>query len=164
MALAEKTRVTKTALLTLILCSSAFFLGCTGDIVELTAHDASASGQDQGPIGDNDGGVNPVVDMAGMAAPTFTNSVENVIISHGCNAAGCHGQSSPSTLLLGTDATANYAAMKAEAMKNTPPSANSMLLTHLLPGGGHTGGQVFTGTSDPLYQTWLTWINNGEPL
>ena len=68
MALAEKTRVTKTALLTLIL-SSAFFLGCTGDIVELTAHDASASNQDMGPIGDNDGGGNPRWTWRGWRRP-----------------------------------------------------------------------------------------------
>src|SRR6185437_10148445 len=127
MALAEKTRVTKTALLTLIL-SSAFFLGCTGDIVELTAHDASASNQDMGPIGDNDGGGNPAVDMAGMAPPTFTNNVENVILSHGCNAGGaCHGNGTQAPV-LSTDLNANYASMKTEAMKNTPPAGNSMLL------------------------------------
>ena len=99
-----------------------------------------------------------------MAPPTFTNNVENVILSHGCNAAGaCHGNGTQ-VPVLSTDINANYASMKAEAMKNTPPNTNSMLLTHLLPGAGHTGAQLFSGTSDPLYQTWLAWINNGEPL
>lgn len=164
MALARGDRVTRPILY--IVLSSFLAIGCTGDIVELTTHDGGGGPPPSGDMAGGGGG-----DMAGGGGdgggvpsnPTFVTDVEPVLISHGCNAPGaCHGNGTQ-VPVLSTDVNANYTSIKAETTKNGT-GANCMLMTHLLPGAGHTGGQLFTGTTDPLYQTWLTWVNNGAPL
>jgi hypothetical protein len=58
---------------------------------------------------------------------------------------------------------ANYMAFSSYANSG----ATSLVLTDNLPpsaGGTPHPATKFTGTSDPVYQRWLGWINAGKPF
>lgn len=166
MALAEKGRVAMKTSTTLLL-STLFFFGCTGDIVELSAHDAGTNThQDSGTVNNPDGGGGGGGgDMAQPANLTFSANIYPDIMKYGCSAAGsCHGNGTQVPVLSATDVNADYAAFKTEVLKNGA-GATSYLLTHLLAGATpiHGGGPIFPSTQDATYLKWLAWINQGYP-
>ena len=166
MLLAEQGGMLRLALLFLL-------TGCVGDLVELTPGSKGDMAQAPQPQPDlaeppasPDGGGGGDVDLAQPVQtlhfdPTIQADIDNL----GCSASSCHGGTQVPVLkrLPATDAdkTANYNAFKAEAMNG----ANSNVLVKNLAGSGvtHTGGSSFASTQDPIYQRWLTWINEGNP-
>lgn len=96
---------------------------------------------------------------------------DKMIADRSCSASGCHDVHSgsggafkiyPNTTDL-AELTANFYSAKAFANLSEPE--RSKLLLEPLTGtfsivGSHAGGNLFTDTSDPDYQTILTWIRD----
>jgi hypothetical protein len=92
----------------------------------------------------------------GQTTYHFSTDIEPDLESKGCTA-GCHATQAPA-MAAGATAT-NYTNVK--ALVSTANPSQSTLLTHLLPGGGHGGGPLFSGTTDPVYIKWSAWIQGG---
>lgn len=105
---------------------------------------------------------------------TFGEHVYPVFRKRGCTAGNCHDNSSPGgnmnlsqgsvTLLTATagSATSTFADATLTPVV-TGGDLNSLILTKpaQLNSVTHTGGQVFSGTSDVDYQTLKCWVSEG---
>lgn len=110
------------------------------------------------------------VARAQVAEPvSFTRDVIPVLTKAGCNAGGCHGASRGKDgfmlSLFGYDPQADYHRITRQQLArriNLALPEESLLLEKgagLVP---HTGGERFK-KGDELYQTVLTWLQNGAP-
>ncbi len=141
-------------------CTCAYLLvGCVGDLVELTDSDLSASAGDMTMTGGDAGG-----------GPHFFPDIQNDLNAKFCGTAGCHGVGSnmPTFVIKPTtpaDEDTNYNNFKTKALdlNGTTDPAMSAMLTLMLPGGGHPGGQQLSSTMDPIYLRWKSWIAAGGP-
>jgi len=167
MTLARWTRMLR---LTLVLLLG----GCVGDLVELTPGLKTTNGVDmaqapaagdlaQAPTGDDGGTTAP----GDLAQPTvhFDPTIQTDIDTLGCSAASCHGGTQVPLLVrmpvAATDKQNNYDHFKAEAMMG---EMSNILVKNLVGSGvSHTGGSAFPSKSDPTYQRWLLWIEQGNP-
>ena len=156
--------------LTLILLMA----GCVGDLVELTpglkggavdmAQPPATGDLAQAPSGQDDAAPAAPTDMA--APPVhFDPTIQADIDSLGCSAASCHGGTQVPILVrmpaAATDKTNNYDHFKSEAMMG---ELSNILVKNLVASGvTHTGGSSFAAKTDPIYQRWLLWIEQGNP-
>jgi hypothetical protein len=102
-------------------------------------------------------------DLATVQASKFNPNIESDLDTLACTGS-CHqtgGGGAGVLLLQPNNAQANYTPFS----NISKTGAQSIALTHGLPGSGHGGGTYFPlGTNDPLYKKWLAWINAGAPL
>jgi hypothetical protein len=126
--------------------ASLFLLaGCVGDLVDLTPGPLTATSPDlaEASTGETTGGGGGG-DLA-VAAPHFIPTIQADVDALGCSAASCHGGSQKPILkrmpIAAADITANYNALKAEALNG----AQSNILVKNLAGSGvtHSGGSSF---------------------
>lgn len=139
--------------------------GCEGKLSEIIPKDLSAQASDAG-------------DAAMMMMPVdmgpvhFKPDIEASLDSLTCasSATGCHqapNGNAPKFVYMATmdaDIMANYAAFMAESTPTTPgDNTTAPILTNPLNATSqHSGGTLFASTTDPTYQLWLKWINDGE--
>lgn len=134
--------------------------GCTGDLVPLvpqgTADMASGSADMALPGG---------ADGAAPRTVKFSPDIQQDLDAKGCSSASCHGNANtpPQLHAMATtpaEVDVNYANFVGSCNQGAP--ASSAVLTPWLP-TGHGGGALFAGagTSDPVYQRWLAWIQAG---
>jgi predicted CxxxxCH...CXXCH cytochrome family protein len=107
-----------------------------------------------------------------MFQATVSSILDQDIGGRTCSAAGCHliGQSAGGAFKIYANAQPNTAEMDynyraAKGFANLTDPPQSKLLLEPLAGaqsivGSHAGGDIFVSTSDPNYQTILTWITN----
>lgn len=121
----------------------------------------------------------PIPVGATLDCPTFQTTVSPIfdmnIGGRTCSASGCHlvGQSAGGAFKIYANPALNSAEMQynylvAKAFSNLTTPIDSKLLLEPLAGaqsivGSHAGGDIFSSTADPLYQTILTWISSQVP-
>jgi hypothetical protein len=126
--------------------------------------DGSSSSDGGGGGGGNDLGLESPRDMT-QAITHFDPTIQADIDNLGCSAASCHGGTTAPLLVqrpvAATDKQDNYDDFKAEAMMG----AASKVLVENLSGSSvtHAGGSAFASKTDPIYQRWLLWIDQGNP-
>ena len=122
--------------------------------------------------------------IAALSETSFKCSVEPILVRD-CSFGACHGiegrplrvygigrlrQGNPATLeartapLTATERHANFLAAEAFTFGDTTPD-DSLLLRKVLPtasgGFGHTGGAIFTGTTDARAVAIRAWLAGG---
>jgi hypothetical protein len=139
-------------------------VGCTGDLVELTAggkQDMSFAGVDMAQGGGGEMGPN---------SAKFSPDIQMDLDAKGCTLTACHGTSGNGSVMYivpmataQADIDANY--MHAMAEINTTQADQSPLVRNPLAGSGsgHAGTTPFPNTQDPTYMKWLAWIQAGAP-
>jgi hypothetical protein len=182
MTLADRHGMRNVLLAALVFSGS---VGCIGDIIEgkpstggngnadmaqAPSGGGGSGGSTGGSAGTGGAGSGGGVDAGsggstGGGAVTFTQIQADAEMK-GCTVPGaCHGPGAankPSWIKngdTGYSLDANYTSVKGEI--DAGNDADSKLLKHLLPGGGHGGGVEFPSTDDPVYQRWLAWIQAG---
>jgi len=115
--------------------------------------------------------------MTQASYDAFKSTVQPVLTKHGCNAGNCHGapQSDFYITCGGTDDEQAFNFSEAWSFVNNPVEDSQILRVPLAVGAGgrgHTGGDQFSGTSDPDYTAVRTWamqagrldFANGDPV
>jgi hypothetical protein len=110
---------------------------------------------------------------AGGAAVVGFAAVQAGLDSKGCTSAACHGglqtpqlKAQPATL---PDKLASYMAFMSGCTQgkcvDTVTPVASLVLQKPLAGSAltHSGGKLFADFNDPVYTTWLAWIQAGAP-
>lgn len=109
------------------------------------------------------GGQDYVLDYA-----VFATAVDSILTEKGCDNVSCHGGGIRGTFELSpnTDKDIDLDYEQASLQVNaSDPEASPLLVKPLAESAGgvaHAGQDFFLSTSDPDYQTILSWIEAGE--
>jgi hypothetical protein len=117
-------------------------------------------------------GAAAAADGGGAVALGFAG-VQAGLDSKGCTASACHGGLQTPQLKAApasdADKMASYNAVltgctQGKCVDTVTPTASLLLKKPLLDSGlTHAGGKLFMDFNDPVYKTWLAWIQAGAP-
>jgi hypothetical protein len=103
-----------------------------------------------------------------MSYDVFTNSIDPILSSHGCDNLNCHGGGIRGTFQLSPandkDPAFDYQQASLQVYGFDPPESPLVMkpLAEECGGATHGGGAFFFSLDDPDYVAILTWIEAGE--